>query len=230
LAARATPLAAMEVENEKDTQIDGMVADHRPDLGDRDRAGIRVNQADIRTVIEPGNKSNARMEVRASKRDAAPNTRGNAQQAPRVFDALENQIPGQMPEQFDLATGWEDLWRIEKDGETRYRWRLRFTADRRGRPGGKITPEIRRKLKKRPGKGRHADSRQAAERLRRRAGLIAERLRASDRRRDVGKSNRTDGDDRRSPNTRIDNPPLEREQMPGLRELDNWPEMPDVLM
>jgi hypothetical protein len=193
---------------------------------------------------EPGNKSNARLKVVASRNDAAPNTRTNARtnarQMPgptrRNSDGLNDQMPGQMPEvetlsadaEFDQASGWDDLWRIEKDGENRYRWRLRFTTDRRSRPGGRITPAIRRKIKRRPGKGRHGDSRRAAERFRRRAELIAERLRAGDQGRAFGKSDAAAGGGR--PNTRAHDSDLEREQMPAVRELDKWPEVPNLLM
>jgi hypothetical protein len=195
-------------------------------------------------AIEPGNESNARLETTAPERDPRPNARKNAR---KKVGHLRGQIPGserpdfdalndQMPEvetlsgaeQFDQSTGWEDLWRIEKDGETRYRWRLRFTADRRGRPGGKITPTIRRKLRRRPGKGRHGDSRREAERLRDRAKYLAEQLRKVSELRAKG-AGYTDPVDKRR-NARAGDPDAQREQMPDVRELDRWVDMPDMLM
>jgi hypothetical protein len=193
---------------------------------------------------EPGNESNARFETAATERDLLPNARPNARkkaghlrgQIPESkkpdLDALSDQMPEvetlSGAEQFDQSTGWEDLWRIEKDGETRYRWRIRFTADRRGRPGGKITPAIRRKLRRRPGKGRHGDSRREAERLRDRAEYLAEQLRKVSERRAKGQGYTDPVDKRR--NARAGDPDAQREQMPDVRELDRWVDMPDMLM
>jgi hypothetical protein len=193
---------------------------------------------------EPGSESPSRPKAAASKKVAAPNARPNARkkvghlasQMPGSkkpdFDALSDQMPEvetlSGAEQFDQSTGWEDLWRIEKDGETRYRWRLRFTADRRGRPGGKITPAIRRKLKRRPGKGRHGASRREADRLRDRAEYLAEQLRKVSELRAKGK-NHSAGNDGRA-NARAGDPDAQREQMPDVRELDRWPDVPDMLM
>jgi len=154
----------------------------------------------------------------------------------RDFDELSDQIPGQMPgvetlsghEQFDQSTGWDELWRIEQDGESRYRWRLRFSAGRRSRPGGKITAAIRRRLKRRPGKGRHGDSRRDAERFRDRAEYLAEQLRKVSELRAKGK-NLSAGDDGRS-NARAGDSDAQHRQVPDVRELDSWTGVSDLLM
>jgi hypothetical protein len=204
------------------------------DSGSRGGLGdsLVAERGAVDDVKQPGIRTHSRLKPAMGKKDAVPNTRPNARRNTRQ---IPGEIPGQMPNVelmtgdggFDQSTGWEDLWRIEKDGNN-YRWRLRFTTDRRSRPGGKITPAIRRKLKRRPGKGRHLASRKVAERLRRRAELVAERIRASDLRGALGKDDATRVNGRK--NARPHDSALEREQMPGLRELDNWPEMSDVLM
>lgn len=81
-----------------------------------------------------------------------------------------------------------------------YRWRLGFTPERRSRPGGKITPGILKLLQQRPGKGRHQTSREKAEWLRKRATYLAIL------------------------------PTSQRGQMPEVRELDRWLDVPDLLM
>src|SRR5215813_11205200 len=93
---------------------------------------------------------------------------------------------------FEKPTIWADLWRMERDGN-RYRWRLRFASQRCSRSGGDLTPGILRLLRRTPGKGRHAESREKAELLRNRSTYLASL------------------------------PTLEREQTPGLRELEQWP-------
>jgi hypothetical protein len=160
----------------------------------------------------------------------------NTRQIPGSNGLNWAQIPDEMPEvetlsgaeQFDQSTGLEELWRIEKDGENRYRWRLRFAAGRPGRPGGKITPAIRRKLKKRPGKGRHAESREVAARFRDRAEYLAEQLRKVSELRVKGAS-RGKHDDRRN-ETSADNSNGQREPVSEVQELDTWANVSDVLM
>jgi hypothetical protein len=190
-----------------------------------------ANGGEVGDVKQSGIRTHSRSKTTAGKKDAVPNARSNARRNTR-------QMPVEMPGvdtllndgQFDRATGWENLWRIEKDGNS-YRWRLRFTADRRSRPGGKITPAIRRKLKRRPGKGRHLASRTAADRLKRRAEFIAERLRAGDQRRAEGQGDAFNvGGRSGSPCARVHDPVLECGQMLDVRELDNWPDVPDMLM
>ena len=128
--------------------------------------------------------------------------------------------------EFDQSTGWDELWRIEKDGNW-YRWRLRFTEHRVSRTIGK-NADVKRLLRKRPGKGRHQESRQDADRLRRRAELAAIGLRANSERRVKSKDN-TGIDQRR--NSGLGDSDTQREQVSDVSELaqrDRVQGVPDV--
>lgn len=148
---------------------------------------------------------------------------------PGAVDGL--MIPKVDFDQFDQSTGWNELWRLEKDGNN-YRWRLRFVTQRVSRSAGKLTAKLARKLKDRPGKGRHQASRQDAARLQRRAESASVSLRASAERRaegqklSAGNKGRTAGSN---------DPVVQHEQVPGLQGLaqrngmsglsvDEWPE------
>src|SRR6266511_3345540 len=106
-----------------------------------DMAGDGFEQIQI-GAVEPGNESNARLETTAAEGDPLPNARSNAR---RKALQIPGQIPGQMPEvetlsgaeQFDQSTGWEDLWRIEKDGET-------LSRSASDPPGDRAIPRPRR--------------------------------------------------------------------------------------
>jgi hypothetical protein len=162
-----------------------------------------------------------------------PNTRGLLAEKPGKSPDEDSGLLDQMPEtetltdfeNLDQSAGWDDLWRIEKDGAN-YKWRLRFGSTRPTRPGGRITPEIRKRLKARPGKGRHAGSRADAERLGRRAELAAIGLRPGAKSGPKGQVNPTNDEGRA--NARADHSDSERVQMPGMPELDQWNNMPDL--
>jgi hypothetical protein len=79
----------------------------------------------------------------------------------------------------DKPSIWGKLWRLERNGNY-YRWRLAFTPERCSRTGGKLTPEILRALQSRPGRGRHAESRENAELLGKRAAYLASLCRTED--------------------------------------------------
>jgi hypothetical protein len=94
LAAGATASAAkLGVTDEKDTQVDRVVVDRRPDMGDRDRAGIRVSEADLGAVVE---------QPRVAKKTARKTaTRG---QTDKISDISAWKAKRQKTQQPELAT------------------------------------------------------------------------------------------------------------------------------
>lgn len=204
-------------------------------------ADFRADKAVVEVVIDnqipgqiPGEKPGKYPEQ--YRPNARTNTRRRVDQIPGPKADEINDLSAQMPEVetvsgaeiFDQSGGLEELWRIEKDGPNRYRWRLKFTTARASRPGGKITSAVRRRLKRRPGKGRHRASRELANRLRDRAIHLAEQLRKVSELRT--KSPGRGADDHRRAIARTDDSTAQREQLPELQNLDTWGQMPDLLM
>jgi hypothetical protein len=113
-----------------------------------------------------------------------------AEEAPEKPGHDSGQLPGDVLGQLADLIGNDhfdqpeedraDLWRLEKDGDN-CRARLRFDARRPSRPCGAITPAIAQRLADRPGKGRSATGRAAAERYGREAQHLADFLLASSR-------------------------------------------------
>jgi hypothetical protein len=140
----------------------------------------------------PGNSTaNARRSAGQMPGSLTANARQNLQQMPGQNDANTRSnartIDSQMPEittghftEADQATDWSELWRIERDDDERYRWRLRFSKSRTSKPGGEINSAIKKLIKKRPGKGRHAKSRADAQRLGNAAQYLQNSLRSGD--------------------------------------------------
>jgi hypothetical protein len=144
---------------------------------------------------------------------------------PSKLDGLDTpELPGLNFNELDQSTGWDELWRLEKDGNN-YRWRLRFTPERVSRGAGKVGADIRRRLGQRPGKGRHQASRQDAERLKWRAEFTAVGLRTMPKRRIVGQ-NDTSTDAGRNPGTH--NPDIKHEQVSDVSGMAQWEDMPDL--
>lgn len=76
---------------------------------------------------------------------------------------------------FDLPSGWAELWRLERNGKYG-NWVIRFIEERITRPAGRLTEAHQKILAARPGRGRHAASRADAARLRSRAIALAKRI------------------------------------------------------
>jgi hypothetical protein len=156
------------------------------------------------------------------------NLAANAPNAPNS----ENQMPQSQTEakapNLAQPTGWGQLWRIERNGENYYRYALRFLDSaevpkdlkKTRRQGGKITPQIEVKLANRRGRGRHADTRLDAARLRSRAINLAERIRSS-------ATGRTTGDNLQQP--QLNQVGTDRsEHVPQLRSVDTGESLPGV--
>lgn len=163
--------------------------------------------------------------------DKLPETNDLALNAPNAPNS-ENQMPQSQtePKAPNLAqpTGWGQLWRLERNGENYYRYALRFLDSaevpkelkKTRRQGGKITPQIESKLANRRGRGRHADTRLDATRLRSRAINLAERIRSSS-------TSRTPGDNLQRP--QFNQVGIDRsEHLPQLRSVDIGEGLPGV--
>ena len=139
-------------------------------------------------------------------------------QMPEDLSGFWDQIPDDL--EFDTPdTARAELWRLEKDGNY-CRWRLRFTKARLSRPGGEITPAIRQMLNERPGKGRHAESRAAAERFRSEVEYLANSLSTSTRRRTQSAKPK--------PRRASAHRPARRRPMPDVPGMASERELPDV--
>jgi hypothetical protein len=190
-------------------------------------------QTEENAADAPSNaRTNARKNQSKYPRAIEANARKTAKQMPGKIQANARETETQMPgistghfDQVDQASDWSDLWRIEKDGDSNYRWRLRFTKARKSRPGGRIDSGIRKLLKARPGKGRHAESRRDAERLRSAAEYLEISLRPGDPVRAFGQIDPTANARR---DTGPDNPDTQRDQMPEVHGLVDWEGMPDL--
>lgn len=176
---------------------------------------------------------NARSDVSVDTSTYKPNARQIPGKYPASARTVEVVDWGQMPvveaindrESFDSSSGYEDLWRLEKDGPN-YRWRLRFVPGKVSRKGGRINANVRRLLSNRPGKGRHAKSRGDADRLRRRAEFAAIGIRSGSQRRLTGKDQPSSDTGRAI--ARPNDSDIGSEQMREVSELDQWENMPDL--
>jgi hypothetical protein len=193
-----------------------MVADFYTDRGS-DRSNHRANSmAHDSTVSEkltPSNTTNA-TEEKPQQIDQLPWSNATTANA---TNATTQSV------EFAQPTGWGKLWRIEKNGKYFF-YRLRFTdsADtpkelrRVTRPGGRLTPEIEKFSKRRPGSGRHKKSRIEADRYRSRALTVAVCFRSGVGSGTVGE----DLPDGARGESRVDDRTPRREGMPQLPSLD----------
>jgi len=94
----------------------------------------------------------------------------------------------------DVALDWDHrLWNLETYGDRHGKRRLRRSLRFIGKPPvrvelGQISPELEAELKRRPGRGRHRQSRADAQALRRFAESIAESARRAKGPRSKGKN------------------------------------------
>jgi hypothetical protein len=174
----------------------------------------------------------------------APKILAQMPQIPQTANAPNAPIVTLENTEFAQPTGWGNLWRMERNG-LYFKFKLRFTdakdtpkeLQKVTRQGGKITPKIERGLRRRPGKGRHEESRLEASRFRSRALDLASRIRSSSGRgaqdqdsvfSDERRSLQRSGEYRGHNKEKNHDGDSGRSHMPQLPSLDNADELPSV--